>query len=132
MTERASILLSTFWTAQQDGKLTGAGLTLGVLEIFSVTMFTVDYIARAVSASLSSKSDGLMRYIFGFFGIIDLLSVLPFFLGLSAFGGLGSLSAKLLPTVVSSLEGVTYCLHRGRRVSYISLLSQLPCVSRAP
>lgn len=42
-----------------------------------------------------------MRYVMSFYGAVDLLSVLPFFLGLPAVGGLRNLSTALLPTIVS-------------------------------
>lgn len=84
----------------QDGKIAGAGFLLGALEILSVALFTFDYVSRALSASVDSG--GLMRYVLSFYGLVDLFSVLPFFLGLPACAGLGSLSSKLLPTVVSA------------------------------
>ena len=71
-----------------------------MLEVLSVALFTFDYVARVLSASVE-ESGSLMRYVFSFFGLVDLFSVLPFFLGLPACGGLGSLSPKLLPTLVS-------------------------------
>jgi voltage-gated potassium channel len=49
---------------------------LQVFEVFSVTVFTIEYLARAF-LSRPRKS-----YVFSFFGIIDLLAILPFFLGL--------------------------------------------------
>lgn len=84
---------------RQDGKIAGASFWLGLLEILSVALFTFDYVSRALSASVDSG--GLMRYVLSFYGLVDLFSVLPFFLGLPACVGLGSLSSKLLPTVVS-------------------------------
>lgn len=46
-----------------------------ILEIILTAIFTVDYLLHIYSAPSRSK------YIFSFFGIIDLLSILPFFLG---------------------------------------------------
>lgn len=83
-----------------------------MLEIVSVTVFTLDYVARAISASTTT---GLMRYLWSFYGMVDLLSVLPFFVGLSSFGGVASLSPALLPTVVSCRvsDGSHSCLFGG-------------------
>ena len=77
---------------------------LGVIELASVFLFTLDYIARALSAA-ASRSGGLMRYLLSFYGLVDLLSVLPFFLGLPTFGGIASISPKLLPTLVRRYVG---------------------------
>lgn len=49
------------------------------LEILIVAVFTVEYILRIYSAPRR------LRYIFSFFGIVDLLSIVPFYSGL--FGG---------------------------------------------
>lgn len=82
-------------------------MALGALEILSVATFTMDYAARVMNAasSLSSSaggccSGGAMRYVLSFYGVVDLMSVLPFFLGLPFCGGLRDLSPKLLPTLV--------------------------------
>ncbi|WP_417391300.1 ion transporter [Gimesia sp.] len=48
--------------------------TLHVIEIISVIIFTVEYLARVLVASDKSG------FIFSFFGIIDLLAILPFYL----------------------------------------------------
>ena len=45
-------------------------------EIFSIAIFSVEYIIRSVVAFKNKKS-----YNLSFFGIIDLLSILPFFFG---------------------------------------------------
>lgn len=52
---------------------------INILEIFSMSIFTLEYLMR-VKFSLNRPG-----YIFSFFGIIDLLAILPFFIGL-AFG----------------------------------------------
>ena len=46
-------------------------------EVFTISVFTVEYIVRVIFSRQCSK------YVFGFFGIIDLISILPFFLGLA-------------------------------------------------
>jgi len=50
---------------------------LKTFEVFSVVVFTVEYLVRVI---FSRPRRG---YGFSFFGIIDLLSILPFFIGLS-------------------------------------------------
>ncbi|MEY8847427.1 ion transporter [Psychroserpens sp. XS_ASV72] len=47
---------------------------LRVIEVFCVMVFTVEYILRIYVA------DSKPRFIFSFFGIIDLLAILPFYL----------------------------------------------------
>lgn len=49
---------------------------LKVIEIFCVVIFTVEYILRILVADKKHK------FIFSFFGIIDLLAILPFYLAL--------------------------------------------------
>ncbi|MET0035472.1 MAG: ion transporter [Candidatus Thiodiazotropha lotti] len=44
------------------------------IEIFCVVVFTVEYISRIIVAS------NRIKFIFSFFGIIDLLAILPFYL----------------------------------------------------
>lgn len=49
------------------------------IEYVTVTLFLVEYIARVIAAKKP------LAYIFSFFGIIDLLSIVPTFLGLANF-----------------------------------------------
>lgn len=49
---------------------------LRCIEIVSVIIFTVEYLARVLVAS------NRPAFIFSFFGIIDLLAILPFYLGM--------------------------------------------------
>jgi voltage-gated potassium channel len=49
---------------------------LSIFEILSITIFSVEYIIRSIVAFKNKKS-----YNLSFFGIIDLLSILPFFFG---------------------------------------------------
>lgn len=60
---------------------------LYLIEIVSVTLFTVDYLGQIFT------SHKKIKYIFSFSGIVDLLSVLPFYLSL---GLLDSRSLKIL------------------------------------
>ncbi|HAH47216.1 ion transporter [Gimesia sp.] len=48
--------------------------TLHVIELMSIIIFTVEYLARVLVASDKTG------FIFSFFGIIDLLAILPFYL----------------------------------------------------
>lgn len=49
-------------------------LILQNIEIFSVVVFTIEYLLRIYVA------DSKPRFVFSFFGIIDLLAILPFYL----------------------------------------------------
>lgn len=49
---------------------------LNVFEIASVSIFTIEYAARLYVA------DKRLSYVFSFYGLIDLLAIAPFFLGL--------------------------------------------------
>lgn len=78
-----------------------------------MAVFTADYAARVMSAAAAEDDGGMrcrpcgggggggMRYAVSFYGAVDLLSFLPFFLGLPVCGGLRNLSPALLPTLVS-------------------------------
>ena len=50
--------------------------TLRYIEIFSVMIFTIEYFLRIYVAERKVK------FMVGFFGIIDFLSILPFYLGI--------------------------------------------------
>jgi len=54
----------------------GTRKTLRFFEITTVVIFSIEYLLRIVVA------DKKMRFIFSFFGIIDLLAILPFYLRL--------------------------------------------------
>lgn len=47
---------------------------LSYVEVITVTIFTVEYISRIVVA------DRKLRFFFSFFGLVDLLSILPFYI----------------------------------------------------
>lgn len=47
---------------------------LRIIEIITVAIFTVEYLLRIIVA------DNKLKYIFSFYGIIDLLAILPFYL----------------------------------------------------
>lgn len=47
---------------------------LKIIEVFTVSVFTVEYLLRVFLA------DNKLRFIFSFYGVIDLLAILPFFI----------------------------------------------------
>jgi voltage-gated potassium channel len=49
---------------------------LRIIEIITVAIFTVEYILRIIVA------DNKFKYIFSFFGIIDLLAIVPFYISI--------------------------------------------------
>lgn len=53
---------------------TGQRQWLYYIEVFTVLMFTLEYMLRLLIA------DKPLRYIFSFYGIVDLLAILPFYL----------------------------------------------------
>lgn len=73
---------------------------LNKFEIFSISIFTIEYLIRIYTA------DKKLSYVFSFFGIIDLLTILPFFL--SFFIDLRSLKAFRLFRLFRLLKLVKY------------------------
>ena len=53
-------------------------------EIFSVIIFSIEYLMRLIVADLlypsSSKLKSILKFIFSFYGLIDLLAIIPFYL----------------------------------------------------
>jgi len=49
-------------------------LVLWYLEVFTVSVFTVEYLLRLIFA------DRKLKFIFSFYGIIDLMAILPFYI----------------------------------------------------
>ncbi len=72
------IMLSTFIVMMESVQVFDAKLhlTFVVLEIIITLFFTVEYVLRIVT--LKNKKS----YIFSFFGIVDFLAILPFYLSL--------------------------------------------------
>lgn len=72
------ILLSTFIVMMESVKIFDAKLHLVfvILEIIITAFFTVEYVLRVLT--IKNKK----AYIFSFFGIIDFLAILPFYLSL--------------------------------------------------
>ncbi len=73
---------------------------LNKFEIFSITIFTIEYFIRIYTA------DKRLSYIFSFYGIIDLLAILPFYLEL--FIDLRSVKALRLFRLFRLLKLVKY------------------------
>jgi len=55
-----------------------------IFEIFSVAIFTLEYIGRIWTADINSHFQGSshprIRYLFSFMAVVDLISILPFYL----------------------------------------------------
>lgn len=49
-------------------------------EIISILIFSLEYLYRVYISYKENKWKGIKNYIFSFFGIIDLISILPFYL----------------------------------------------------
>ncbi len=77
-----------------------------IIEIFCVSIFTIEYVLRVFVAKRS------FRYIFSFYGIIDLLAILPFYL--KATIDLRALRAFRIFRIFRSLKLIRYnkVLHR--------------------
>ena len=50
------------------------GQILRIIEFFTVVVFTAEYVARLIASKPS------IRYVFSFYGLIDLVAILPFYL----------------------------------------------------
>jgi voltage-gated potassium channel len=51
-----------------------------VFEIVSIVIFSAEYIYRIVHAGYKEGFKGVVTYVFSFYGLIDLISILPFYL----------------------------------------------------
>tara|TARA_B100000780_G_scaffold85922_1_gene59043 strand:- start:12791 stop:13498 length:708 start_codon:yes stop_codon:yes gene_type:complete len=51
-----------------------------IFEALSIGIFSVEYIYRVIYAYKESKMKGVIGYVTSIFGIIDLISIIPFFL----------------------------------------------------
>ncbi len=54
------------------------GFGFQVFEIFSIVIFTIEYLARVYVSNI--KGTGRRNFAFSFYGVIDLLAILPFYL----------------------------------------------------
>ena len=50
-----------------------------VFEIISIIIFSAEYIYRIAHASYKEGTKGAFAYVFSFYGLIDLVSILPFY-----------------------------------------------------
>lgn len=78
----------------------GVRSALRVVEIVCVVTFTAEYVLRLATAERP------LRYVFSFFGLIDLLAILPFYLATSL--DLRSVRALRLLRLFRTLEFVRY------------------------
>ena len=51
-----------------------------VFEIISIIIFSTEYIYRITHAGYKEGAKGAFAYVFSFYGLIDLISILPFYL----------------------------------------------------
>ncbi|MFK7971726.1 MAG: ion transporter [Bacteroidia bacterium] len=60
------------------------GTHFRIFEVFSIIVFSIEYIARVWTADLLyehlPKTKARLKFIFSFFGLIDILAIMPFFL----------------------------------------------------
>ena len=56
------------------------GDSFHIFEIISIIIFSAEYIYRIAHASYKEGTKGAFAYIFSFYGLIDLISILPFYL----------------------------------------------------
>lgn len=69
--------LISFSVETLPGLEDGARQALSMFEVFSVAVFTIEYIARTM------HSRPRLSYVTSFMGLIDIVSILPFYLGLA-------------------------------------------------
>jgi voltage-gated potassium channel len=73
---------------------------LRYMEVFTVAVFTIEYVLRLAVA------DHKLRFIFSFYGMVDLLAILPFYVAVGI--DLRSLRAFRLLRLVRTLKMVRY------------------------
>ncbi len=56
------------------------GQIFNIFELISILVFTLEYFYRIFLSYQKAKWNGIKSYIFSFFGIIDLISILPFYI----------------------------------------------------
>ncbi|OYT71117.1 MAG: voltage-gated potassium channel [Chloracidobacterium sp. CP2_5A] len=98
---------------------------LEFFEAFSVSVFTVEYLVRAAG------SRPIIRYVFSFYGVVDLLSILPFYVGLGV--DLRSLRSLRFLRLVRILKLTRYsrAMKRFHRALLISREELLLCAAMA-
>ncbi|MCH2225234.1 MAG: ion transporter [Crocinitomicaceae bacterium] len=82
------IILTVFvvFLESYDGIVSKYGAFFNWFERFSISIFLIEYILRIWTADLLypelSKTQARFKFIFSFFGLIDLVAILPFFIPL--------------------------------------------------
>ena len=56
------------------------GKIFSYFELTSILIFTVEYFYRIYASFKENKLKGVVSYVFSFFGIIDFISILPFYI----------------------------------------------------
>ena len=56
------------------------GYFFNFFELISIVIFSFEYLYRIFYSFVNNGSKGVISYIFSFFGLIDLISILPFYL----------------------------------------------------
>ena len=56
------------------------GEIFNIFELISILIFTLEYFYRIFLSYRKAKWSGIKSYIFSFFGIIDFISILPFYI----------------------------------------------------
>jgi len=56
------------------------GQIFSLFELISILIFTVEYFYRIYMSYKEKKIKGVFSYVFSFFGIIDFISILPFYI----------------------------------------------------
>lgn len=95
---------------------------LHAFEVATVMIFTVEYLLRILVA------DNKARFVFSFFGLVDLLSILPFYLGLHL--DLRSIRAFRILRIIRAFKLVRYSkavrrLHRALLIAREELVLYL-------
>lgn len=81
-----SFSLETIETLSDEAKT-----ALKVIELILMIVFSIEYVLRIIAAEKP------LKFVFSFFGIVDLLAILPLYLGLlSSFGGFDLRSLRIL------------------------------------
>ncbi len=53
-----------------------------IFEAFSVVVFSIDYVGRLFSSPVDGNYKSVFRYVFSFYGIVDLVSIAPWYIEL--------------------------------------------------
>jgi voltage-gated potassium channel len=108
------VSLVTFSMATLPGVSDFERRGLRYVEIATVAIFTLEYVLRVLVA------DNRLRFVFSFFGLVDLLSILPFFLNLGI--DLRAVRAVRLMLLFRAFKLIRYnkAIHRFRRAMRIA------------